>query len=78
MPWNVQRVVHLHRRAGFAVHRQHRRQGLAERLYIHFMQFARSEGCKILKATASPHNPASIAYHRALGMTMIGEDAAGW
>lgn len=55
--------VHL-----IAVRRSHRRQGLAERLYQHFADHARSRGCTGLKAITSPGNTSSIAFHRRIGM----------
>lgn len=55
-----------------AVDRNHRRAGLAHRLYEHFIESARAQGCRRLKATAAPENRASIAFHTALGMTMEG------
>ena len=51
----------------------HQRQGLGRRLYEHFMEFARSKGCKELKALTSPGNSNSIAFHKAIGMELQGE-----
>lgn len=56
-----------------AVRRSHRRSKLAERLYRHFVTFARERGCTSLKATADPGNRRSIAFHTAMGMTAVGE-----
>ena len=60
--------VHL-----LSVRRGFRRQGLANRLYAHFEQFARSHGCTRLKAITSPVNTLSIDFHRSIGMLPTGE-----
>ena len=60
--------VHL-----LSVRRGFRRQGLANRLYAHFEQFARSRGCTRLKAITSPVNTLSIDFHRSIGMLPMGE-----
>ena len=60
--------VHL-----LSVRRGLRRQGLANRLYAHFEQFARSRGCTKLKAITSPTNTLSIAFHSGIGMLPTGE-----
>ena len=60
--------VHL-----LSVRRGFRRQGLANRLYAHFEQFARSRGCTRLKAITSPVNTLSIDFHRSVGMLPSGE-----
>ena len=52
-----------------AVHRGHRRRGLARRLYDHFLLQARESGCREVKATVAPENADSIAFHESLGMT---------
>ena len=49
------------------------RQGLGRRLYDHFSEFARSKGCKELKALTSLGNATSIAFHKGIGMEMLGE-----
>jgi GNAT superfamily N-acetyltransferase len=51
-----------------AVRRSHRRQGLAEKLYEHFTDHARSRGCTGLKAITTPENANSIAFHGRIGM----------
>ena len=51
----------------------HQRQGLGRWLYDHFSEFARSKGCKELKALTSPGNATSIAFHKGIGMEMLGE-----
>ena len=55
------------------VRSSHRRQGLARRLYQHFIEFARERGCTALKAITTPGNKESIAFHRSLGMKPLGE-----
>jgi GNAT superfamily N-acetyltransferase len=50
----------------------YRRRGLARRLYAHFVDYARSRGCTDLKAIATPENAASIAFHKSLGMELVG------
>ena len=60
--------VHL-----LSVRRGFRRQGLANRLYAHFEQYARSRGCTRLKAITSPVNTLSIDFHRSIGMLPSGE-----
>jgi ribosomal protein S18 acetylase RimI-like enzyme len=63
--------VHL-----IAVRAPYRRQGLARRLYRHFARFARERGCTSLKAVTMPENALSIAFHRSLGMQLMGEPNA--
>jgi GNAT superfamily N-acetyltransferase len=59
--------VHL-----LSVRRGFRRQGLANRLYARFEQFARSRGCTKLKSITSPVNRLSIDFHRSVGMLPTG------
>jgi GNAT superfamily N-acetyltransferase len=59
-----------------AVRRNHRRKGLAKKLYDHFINVARSNDCTHLKATASPNNQLSIRFHTALGMHATGQPNA--
>ena len=56
-----------------AVHPDYRRQGLAKRMYQHFISEARKRNCTILKATGHPDNLQTIKFHLALGMKMQGE-----
>ena len=55
------------------VRRSRQKQGLGRRLYDHFTQFARKRGCKGLKAITTPGNKTSIAFHRRIGMELMGE-----
>ena len=50
------------------VRRSHQKRGIGRRLYEHFIEFAKTKGCKELKAITSPSNKVSIAFHRKLGM----------
>lgn len=59
-----------------ATHHDYRGRGLARRLYQHFIQQGRSAGCHSLKATAAPDNLASIRFHQAMGMTLLGQPNA--
>jgi GNAT superfamily N-acetyltransferase len=59
--------VHL-----LAVRRSHRRRGLARRLHDHFVASARSAGCREIKAITTPTNSGSIAFHRGIGMELVG------
>jgi GNAT superfamily N-acetyltransferase len=55
------------------VRQSYRRKGVARRLYEHFIRFAKTKGCKQLKAITSPTNKASIEFHRSFGMELQGE-----
>lgn len=52
-----------------AVRQLHQRKGLGHKLYNHFIEFAKSKGCKTLKAVTSPNNKQSIAFHEKFGMS---------
>jgi ribosomal protein S18 acetylase RimI-like enzyme len=52
-----------------AVRRSHRRKHLGKTLYEYFVEWARSRGCKLLKAITTPDNANSIAFHKKIGMT---------
>jgi GNAT superfamily N-acetyltransferase len=60
--------VHL-----IGVRRSHQGKGLGRRLYEYFIEFAQSKGCTELKAITSKNNAASIAFHKSLGMELVGE-----
>jgi hypothetical protein len=44
--------------------------------YGHFIEFARLHGCKSIKAITTPANAGSIAFHKSLGMELLGEPNA--
>ena len=56
-----------------AVRASVRRQHLAHQLFRHFVQFARRHGCRHVKAITTPSNLDSIAFHKSLGMQLLGE-----
>lgn len=56
-----------------AVRASARRQGFAQRLFGHFVQFARQHGCTHVKAITTPWNAESIAFHKSLEMQLLGE-----
>jgi len=56
-----------------AVRASARRQRLAHHLFDHFVEFARRHGCRQVKAITAPSNAGSIAFHKSLGMTLLGE-----
>jgi ribosomal protein S18 acetylase RimI-like enzyme len=56
-----------------AVRPAYRRRGLARRLYDHFIAYAKTRGCAEIRAITTPTNADSIAFHRALGMELLGE-----
>ncbi|MCJ7426099.1 MAG: GNAT family N-acetyltransferase [Dehalococcoidales bacterium] len=60
--------VHL-----IGVRRSYQGQGLGRRLYEHFIDFARAKGCKELKAITTKNNGVSLAFHKSIGMELIGE-----
>jgi GNAT superfamily N-acetyltransferase len=59
--------VHL-----IGVRRTHQQRGLGRRLYDHFRASARAQGCTSMAAITTPTNAASIAFHRAIGMELLG------
>ncbi|HWB11686.1 MAG TPA: GNAT family N-acetyltransferase [Pirellulales bacterium] len=63
--------VHL-----IAVRDSHRRRGLGQALYARFAEVARRRGCSRLKAITTPSNSLSIAFHRSLGMRIVGAKTA--
>jgi predicted GNAT superfamily acetyltransferase len=56
-----------------AVRASARRQHLTNQLFAHFVQFARRNGCRHVKAITTPSNLDSIAFHKSLGMQLLGE-----
>jgi GNAT superfamily N-acetyltransferase len=63
-------VAYVH---AVAVRASARRQHLAHHLFDHFVEFARRHGCRHVKAITTPSNAGSIAFHKSLGMTLLGE-----
>jgi GNAT superfamily N-acetyltransferase len=59
-----------------AVRASARRQGLAQQLFGRFVEFARQHGCKHVKAITTPSNSSSIAFHKSLGMQLLGEPSS--
>jgi GNAT superfamily N-acetyltransferase len=61
-----------------AVRASARRRHLAQHLFGHFIQVARRHGCSHVKTITTPSNAGSIAFHKSLGMQLLGEaDADG-
>src|SRR6266540_5095970 len=56
-----------------AVRASARRRRFARHLFGHFVQFARAQGCRHVKAITTPSNSGSIAFHKSLGMELLGE-----
>jgi len=56
-----------------AVRASARRRRLAQRLFDHFAGFARHHGCAHIKAITTPSNAGSIAFHKSLGMELLGK-----
>jgi GNAT superfamily N-acetyltransferase len=56
-----------------AVRASARRRRLGQALFAHFVEFARGRGCKHIKAITTPANAGSIAFHKSLGMDLLGE-----
>jgi ribosomal protein S18 acetylase RimI-like enzyme len=50
-----------------AVDPARRNGGVARHLYEHFLERARRQGCKVVRAITSPANERSIAFHRRMG-----------
>ncbi len=55
------------------VRASHRKRGVGRALYEHFIKIAKDKGYGELKAITSPNNKISIAFHRSLGMELLGE-----
>jgi ribosomal protein S18 acetylase RimI-like enzyme len=61
-----------------AVRASARRRHLARQLFSHFVEVVRRRGCRHVKAITSPSNSSSIAFHKSLGMQLLGTpDADG-
>jgi GNAT superfamily N-acetyltransferase len=55
-----------------AVRASARRRHLAHQLFDHFIECARRHGCRHIKAITTPSNLGSIAFHKSLGMQLLG------
>ncbi|MCX8129745.1 MAG: GNAT family N-acetyltransferase [Clostridia bacterium] len=56
-----------------ATHRDYKRKGYARQLYEHFIEAAKQDGCKYIKAITSIGNEESRRFHTGIGMRLIGE-----
>jgi GNAT superfamily N-acetyltransferase len=63
--------VHL-----LGVHKDFRNKGIGTKLYNHFISYAKEKGCNKLKALTGPSNSLSIAFHKKIGMTLLGKKNA--
>jgi len=54
------------------VRQSHQKRGIGRKLYERFARFAEEKGCKELKAITSPTNKVSVAFHKSIGMKMLG------
>lgn len=63
--------VHL-----IGVRQTHRGQHLGKKLYEHFIEFSRANGCTKIKAITSPNNLDSIAFHKSIGMEPVAAENA--
>ena len=55
------------------VRASHRKRGVGRALYEYFVEVSKKQGCVELKAITSQNNEISIAFHRSLGMELLGE-----
>jgi ribosomal protein S18 acetylase RimI-like enzyme len=53
------------------VHPEHRRKGLAEKLYRQFFEVVKAQGCREVQSVTSPGNQTSIVFHTALGFKIL-------
>lgn len=54
------------------VHKEQQNKGLGSKLYNHFINHAKQNGCNMLKAITTPTNQLSIYFHKKIGMTLLG------
>jgi GNAT superfamily N-acetyltransferase len=54
------------------VHKEHQNKGFGSKMYKHFINHAKQNGCNMLKAITTPTNQLSINFHRKFGMTLLG------
>ena len=50
----------------------HQKKGIGRSLYSHFIKYAKEKGCNKVKALTIPENKESIAFHKKIGMTLLG------
>lgn len=50
------------------VDRQHRRQGIAEKLYSHALHYAKEQGCKFLSLNVWCGNEGALGFYEKMGM----------
>ncbi|MBN2240438.1 MAG: GNAT family N-acetyltransferase [Dehalococcoidales bacterium] len=55
------------------VRASYRKRGVGRALYDFFTETAVKQGCRQLKAITTAKNSGSIAFHRKMGMTLLGE-----
>ena len=67
----TQPVAYVHL---IAVRNNYRQLGLGRKLYDHFIKCAMEKHCSKIKAITRPTNLESIAFHRGIGMELIGND----
>ncbi len=54
------------------VRQSHRRKGLGRQLYENFIAFAKTRGCTKIRAITLPTMIQSIAFHKSIGMELLG------
>lgn len=67
----TEQVAYVHL---LAVRSGYRRLGLGRLLYEYFTECAREKHCSRIKAITKPANSESIAFHKSIGMKLVGED----
>jgi len=50
----------------------YQKKGVGAALYKHFTVYAKGKGCTKLKAMTTPTNSSSIAFHKKIGMRLLG------
>lgn len=63
--------VHL-----IGVRNDYQNKGLGSALYKHFISYAKEKGCNKVKAMTTPTNSLSIAFHKKIGMKLLGNKNA--
>jgi ribosomal protein S18 acetylase RimI-like enzyme len=64
------RVAYCHL---LGVRATYRRHGLARQLYTHFFEYAQACGATIVRAITTPTNERSIAFHKSMRFSLLGE-----